>query len=138
MTGSEGTRKTRTKKMWHGSSGKRGLLSLFAPKFPVVRINHPKTGACFPVFAFSIIAGYKCLQTPLAPHNFFSSLIRLTILPDSFSLRPAGVTQRTTLPTLHLCPQHQEHFLKNSLSPARKPERAASHRHTHQLGLGGS
>ena len=54
--------------MWHGSSGKRGLLSLFAPKFPVVRINHPKTGACFPVFAFSIIAGYKCLQTPLAPH----------------------------------------------------------------------
>lgn len=132
-----GQEKQTNKQTWHGSLGKRGLLSLFAPKFPVVRINLPKTGACFPVFAFSIIAGYKCLQTPLAQHNF-SSLIRLTILPDSFSLRPAGVTQRTTLPTLHLCPQHQEHFFKNSLSPARKPERAASHRHTPQPGLGGS
>lgn len=125
--------------MRHGSLGKRGLLSLFAPKFPVVRINplFLKLELVFQSSPFpSLLATSVCKRLLL--HTTFPLWSAWPSLPDSFSVRPAGETQRTTLPTLRICPQHQEHFLKYSLSLARKPERAASHHHTHQPGLGGS
>lgn len=67
-------KKKNPKKPGHGSLGKRGLRSLFVCKILVVFIKliFLKAGACFSSLHFpSLLAGYKCLQSPLAPHKFF-------------------------------------------------------------------
>lgn len=134
MTGSHGTRK----RTGHGFSGKR--IALFSPlKFVWFSLSSSFWKL---VLVFLLCLFHHCWLQEFAiascSTQVLSSLISLTILPDSFIASDQLLWHTTPFsPTLHIYPRHQEHFFY-SLSWARKREHAASHCQTLEPGPGGS